>query len=58
LKKSAAEIIRLDIDESVVVKTIKMVNQNEYKRYQTPPILRISSKAFGSGRVMPLVAKY
>ncbi len=58
LKKSATEIIELGIDEQVVVKTIKMVNQNEYKRYQTPPILRISSKAFGSGRMMPLVAKY
>ena len=33
-----------------------MVNQNEYKRYQTPPILRISSKAFGVGRRLPLVA--
>ena len=58
LKKSATEIIQLGIDKQVVVKTIKMVNQNEYKRYQTPPILRISSKAFGSGRVMPLVARY
>jgi NAD+ synthase (glutamine-hydrolysing) len=58
LKKSVSEIIQLGIDEQVVVKTIKMVNQNEYKRYQTPPILRISSKAFGSGRVMPLVARY
>jgi NAD+ synthase (glutamine-hydrolysing) len=34
------------------------VNRNEYKRFQTPPILRISSKAFGFGRKMPLVAKY
>jgi len=58
LKKSVAEIIQLGIDKQVVVKTIRMVNQNEYKRYQTPPILRISSKAFGSGRKMPLVAKY
>jgi NAD+ synthase (glutamine-hydrolysing) len=58
LKKSAAEIILSGIDEQVVEKTIKMVNQNEYKRYQTPPILRISSKAFGSGRKMPLVARY
>jgi NAD+ synthase (glutamine-hydrolysing) len=58
LKKSASEIIRLGLDEQVVVKTIKMVNRNEYKRYQTPPILRISSKAFGSGRMMPLVARY
>ncbi len=58
LKKSVSEIILLGIDEQVVIKTIRMVNQNEYKRYQTPPILRISSKAFGSGRKMPLVAKY
>ncbi len=58
LKKSVTEIIELGINEQVVIKTIKMVNQNEYKRYQTPPILRVSSKAFGSGRVMPLVAKY
>ncbi len=37
---------------------IRKVNNNEYKRYQTPPILRISSKAFGYGRRIPLVAKY
>jgi NAD+ synthase (glutamine-hydrolysing) len=35
-----------------------MVNLNEYKRYQTPPILRISSKAFGEGRKLPIVARY
>ncbi|MBN2610581.1 MAG: NAD+ synthase [Bacteroidales bacterium] len=58
LKKSADEIIRLGIHEEIVHKTIRMVNANEYKRYQTPPILRISSKAFGMGRRMPLVAKY
>jgi NAD+ synthase (glutamine-hydrolysing) len=34
------------------------VNNNEYKRYQAPPMLRVSSKAFGNGRRMPLVAKY
>jgi NAD+ synthase (glutamine-hydrolysing) len=58
MKKSAEEIIQSGIDRSVVEKTISLVNHNEYKRYQTPPILRISSKAFGSGRRMPLVAKY
>jgi hypothetical protein len=31
---------------------------NEYKRKQTPPILRVSPRAFGSGRRMPIVAKY
>jgi NAD+ synthase (glutamine-hydrolysing) len=46
------------MDEELVERIIGMVNQNEYKRYQTPPILRISSKAFGVGRRMPLVAKY
>ncbi len=45
-------------DSQLVSKIIKMVNQNEYKRYQTPPILRISSKAFGVGRRLPLVARY
>ncbi len=45
-------------DPKLVIRIIKMVNQNEYKRYQTPPILRISSKAFGIGRRLPLVARY
>ena len=58
LKKSASEMIQEGLDRHVVEKTVRMVNQNEYKRYQTPPILRISSKAFGSGRRMPLVARY
>jgi NAD+ synthase (glutamine-hydrolysing) len=58
LKKSVAEIILLGLDRQIVERTVRMVNQNEYKRYQTPPILRISSKAFGSGRRMPLVATY
>jgi len=58
LKKSASEIIALGYDEKLVYKIIRMVNMNEYKRFQTPPILRISSKAFGFGRRMPLVAKY
>jgi len=58
LKKSAEEIIQMGLDRQVVERTIRMVNHNEYKRYQTPPILRISSKAFGSGRRMPLVARY
>ncbi len=45
-------------DPELVKRIIRMVNQNEYKRYQTPPILRISSKAFGIGRRLPLVARY
>jgi len=56
--RSADEIIGSGLDEDTVLKVIGMVNHNEYKRYQTPPILRITSKAFGQGRRMPLVAKY
>ncbi len=58
LKKSAEEIAEMGFDPKVVEKTLSMVNHNEYKRYQTPPVLRISTKAFGPGRKMPLVAKY
>jgi len=58
LNLSPDEIISRGFDESTVLRTVKMVNTNEYKRFQAPPILRISSKAFGFGRRMPLVAKY
>ena len=52
------KVADLGFQPDLVNRIIGMVNQNEYKRYQTPPILRISSKAFGVGRRLPLVAKY
>jgi len=58
LNKGAEDIIKQGFDKKLVTDIIRLVNINEYKRYQTPPILRISSKAFGAGRRMPLVAKY
>lgn len=58
LNLSPEEIVAKGFDETTVLKTVRMVNTNEYKRFQAPPILRISSKAFGFGRRMPLVAKY
>ena len=58
MTQSPEEIIKQGFDRDTVLKTVRMVNQNEYKRFQTPPILRVSSKAFGFGRKMPLVAKY
>ncbi|MEP7265582.1 MAG: NAD+ synthase, partial [Bacteroidota bacterium] len=56
--KSPGEIIKSGHSDELVMRVLKMVNRNEYKRYQAPPILRISPKAFGRGRRMPLVAKY
>jgi NAD+ synthase (glutamine-hydrolysing) len=58
LQKPVSEIIASGFDSSLVNRVLRMINSNEYKRYQAPPILRISSKAFGAGRRMPLVAKY
>ncbi len=48
----------LGFDASLVDRTLKMVNTNEYKRNQFCPIIRISPKAFGVGRRVPIVAKY
>lgn len=58
LKKSSAAIIAQGFDASLVKRIMKMVNAAEFKRYQTPPILRVSPKAFGMGRRMPIVGKY
>lgn len=58
LKKSAQAIISLGYDETLVRKILNLVNKAEFKRYQTAPILRISPKAFGMGRRMPIVSKY
>jgi NAD+ synthase (glutamine-hydrolysing) len=55
---AAAEIIKMGYDEATVHRAIKLINLAEHKRYQTPPILRVSPKAFGMGRRMPIVGKY
>ncbi len=58
LQRPPEEIELNGFDKSLVHKVIRLINTSEYKRFQTPPILRISSKAFGDGWKMPLVAKY
>lgn len=58
LRKSSSAIIAMGYEAELVKRIIKMVNAAEFKRYQTPPILRVSPKAFGQGRRMPLVGKY
>jgi NAD+ synthase (glutamine-hydrolysing) len=57
-RKGPDELVQMGFDKKLVDRTLKLVNTCEYKRYQTPPILRVSSKAFGMGRKMPIVAKY
>ncbi|MEO9020842.1 MAG: NAD+ synthase [Ginsengibacter sp.] len=52
------EIKKLGFDTALVDRILKMVNRNEYKRNQFCPIIRISPKAFGTGRRLPIVANY
>ncbi len=57
-RKGPVEIIEMGFDKALVNRILRLVNINEFKRYQTPPTLRVSAKAFGMGRRMPIVAKY
>ena len=56
--KGPDEIKAQGFDASLVDRILKLVNTNEYKRNQFCPIIRISSKAFGVGRRMPIVGRY
>jgi NAD+ synthase (glutamine-hydrolysing) len=57
-KESAETIIAMGFEKEIVTRILKLVNNNEFKRFQAPPILRISSKAFGRGRRIPLVSRF
>ncbi len=57
-RKGPKDLIEMGFEEMLVKRILKLVNTNEYKRYQTPPVLRVSPKAFGMGRRMPIVARY
>ena len=58
MEKSKDDVIHLGFDEALVNRVYKLLCNAEFKRFQAPPILRVSPKAFGPGRSMPLVAKY
>jgi NAD+ synthase (glutamine-hydrolysing) len=57
-RKGPKSIIDMGIDAALVSRVLKLVNTNEYKRNQFCPIIRVSSKAFGIGRRVPIVGKY
>jgi NAD+ synthase (glutamine-hydrolysing) len=58
LRRGPREIIAKGFDKALVDRVLKLVNTNEYKRNQFCPIIRISCKAFGIGRRVPIVGKY
>ncbi len=51
-------IIQQGFEPALVERILKMVNANEWKRWQAPPVLRITPKAFGTGRKMPIEGIY
>lgn len=57
-RKGPDELIQLGFSAPLVHRVLSLVNKNEFKRVQVAPVLRVSSKAFGMGRRMPIVAKY
>lgn len=57
-RKGPKAITEMGFDKKTVDRALRLVNINEFKRYQTAPTLRISPKAFGMGRRLPIVAKY
>ncbi len=58
LRQGPKEIIAMGFDPALVTRILKLVNTNEYKRNQFCPIIRVSAKAFGMGRRLPIVGKY
>ncbi len=57
-KKSKSELLELGYSEEEVNDTLKRIRLAEYKRRQAPPCLKITRKAFGIGRKMPIINKY
>jgi len=55
---SMEDILRLGFDPDAVSWVIRAVDRNEYKRRQGPPGLKVTSRAFGTGRRMPIAAKF
>ena len=58
MRQDPQDLIEMGFDEALVRRVLRLVNINEFKRKQTAPVLRVSPKAFGYGRRMPIVGKY
>jgi NAD+ synthase (glutamine-hydrolysing) len=56
--RSAAELVDLGYDPAVVERIVRLVDLAEYKRRQTAPGVRITTKAFGRDRRLPITNRY
>lgn len=57
-EKGAGEIIAEGFDAATVTRVVKLIDRSEYKRRQAPPGLKVTSRAFGFGRRMPIAQNY
>ena len=57
-EKSAAQIVGEGFDPSTVSRVVRLIDRSEYKRRQMPPGLKVTSRAFGFGRRMPIAQNY
>jgi len=58
LDKSAQQLADMGLPEDVANRVVRMVDRNEYKRRQSPPGIKITPKAFGKDRRMPITNRY
>ena len=56
--KSAQQLVDAGLPRDVVRRVIRMVDRNEYKRRQSPPGVKITPKAFGKDRRLPITNRY
>ena len=56
--ESVEEIVQLGLDRTEVLRTVAMIDGNEYKRRQAAPGVRITPKAFGKDRRLPITNRY
>src|SRR3989454_8261937 len=56
--RTASEIIGMGFDEATVRRVVRLIDFNEYKRRQAAPGLKVTSKAFGVGRRIPIAQRF
>lgn len=56
--RTIAEIVASGADEAFVRRVVKMIDRNEYKRRQAPPGIKITPRAFGRDRRLPIANRY
>jgi NAD+ synthase (glutamine-hydrolysing) len=57
-EKGTREIVAEGFDSTTVTRVIKLIDRSEYKRRQAAPGLKVTSRAFGFGRRMPIAQNY